>query len=410
MLIGAKFGNWDKLKDNRFLLSIQYENVLQSAAFAVCSDKVPMTAVHKKNPKPVGDSNAHASWNFRRGNASVRLLVQLGVEHGLTPDQLLFGSALKPADLDDLKGEIEASDELAVIANLIRLLPNVPGLGLEAGSRYRLTTYGIWGYALISSPTLHSAAELALRYLNLTYAFTHISMHSANGVTAFTLGDLEIPAEVRRFIVERDAVAIRVLQRDVFQAELPMLRITFKGPPPPYAPLYAKYLGMEPEFHAQYNRAEFPSHYLDLALPQANETTVAMCEDICRDLLNQRRSRHGCAAMVRNRLLHTPGKLPDMETIAAEMCMTSRTLRRHLVAEGTTFRDLVDEVRLILALELIETAHMGHKEIALRLGFHDLSSFIQAFRRWKGVTPSVYRSQLGLPVRVTRGARVQRSA
>lgn len=395
---------------DRFLSSIRYQSVLQSDTLAVRPDRSPMTAVLKKNLKPVGDPSAHASWNFRRGNASVRLLVQLGVEHGLSPQQLLMDSSLTPSDLEDLKGEIEASDELAVIVNLIRLLPNVPGLGLEAGSRYRLTTYGIWGYALISSPTLHSAALLALRYLNLTYAFTHFSMHSANGITSFTLGDLEVPAEVRRFVVERDAVAMRVLQRDVFQAELPLLKVSFKGPPPPYAGLYGKYFGVEPEFHAQYNRAEFPSHYMDLPLPQANETTVAMCEDICRDLLNQRRSRHGCAAMVRNRLLHTPGKLPDMETIAAEMCMTSRTLRRHLVAEGTTFRDLVDEVRLILALELIETAHMGHKEIALRLGFHDLSSFIQAFRRWKGVTPSVYRSQLGLPVRVTRGARVQRSA
>lgn len=356
------------------------------------------------------ESSPHASWNFRRGNGSVRILVQLGQEHGLTVDQILHGSSLTQASLDELKGEIEATDELIVIANLVRSLPHVPGLGLEAGSRYRLTTYGIWGYALISSPTLLSAAQTALRYLNLTYAFTHISMQTANGVTAFTLGDLEVPVEVRRFVVERDAVGLRVLQKDVFQAAIPLLRVCFKGPAPAYAHLYAQHFGIEPEFNAQSNRAEFPSHYLDLPLPQANDTTAAMCEDICRDLLNQRRSRHGCAAVVRNRLLHTPGKLPDMEAIAAELCMTSRTLRRHLVAEGTTFRDLVDEVRLILALELIETAHMGHKEIALRLGFHDLSSFIQAFRRWKGVTPSVYRSQLGLPVRVSRTARIQHSS
>ncbi|MDE1997622.1 MAG: AraC family transcriptional regulator [Burkholderiales bacterium] len=368
-----------------------------------------MTSGLAKNPKS-NQTSPHASWNFRRGNASVRLLVQLGIDHGLTVDQVLQGTALTPASLEDLKGEIEATDELAVITNLVRLLPHVPGLGLEAGSRYRLTTYGIWGYALISSPTLHSAAHLALRYLNLTYAFTHISMQAGHGITSFTLGDLEVPAEVRRFVVERDAVAVRVLQKDIFQSAIPLHRIAFKGAAPSYAHLYVHYFGVEPEFNAPYNRAEFPSHYLDLPLPQANENTVAMCEDICRDLVNQRRSRHGCAAVVRNRLLHTPGKLPDMETIAAEMCMTSRTLRRHLVAEGTTFRDLVDEVRLILALELIETAHMGHKEIALRLGFHDLSSFIQAFRRWKGVTPSVYRSQLGLPVRVTRSTRMQRQA
>ena len=366
-----------------------------------------MQTAQIKSPKVPQDQNAHASWNFRRGTASVRLLATLAMEHGLTMEQVLQGTSLTPAILHDHKGEIEAGDELTVITNMVRLLPHVPWLGLEAGARYRLTTYGIWGYALISSPTLHSAAELALRYLSLTYAFTHITMTSAHGVTSFTLGDLEVPPEVRRFIVERDAVALRTLQKDIFQAAIPLHRITFKGPAPAYASKYLDHFGIEPQFSASANRAEFPSQYLDMPLPQANEMTVSICEEMCRDLLNQRRSRHGCAAVVRNRLLHTPGKLPDMETIAAELCMTSRTLRRHLVAEGTTFRDLVDEVRLILALELIETAHMGHKEIALRLGFHDLSSFIQAFRRWKGVTPSVYRSQLGLPVRVSRSTRVQ---
>ena len=367
-----------------------------------------MSSNTSRHSRGVDELSPHASWNFRRSAASVRLLLQLGQEHGLSTEQVLDGTGLSMAAFDDRKLEIEASDELRVIGNLVRLLPHVPWLGLEAGSRYHLTSYGIWGYALISSPTLHSAADLALRYVNLTYAFTHVSMETSNGVTAFSFGDLEVPPDVRRFIVDRDTVGLRVLQKDVFQSAIPLLRVTFKGPAPSYAAMYTQHFGVMPEFNASSNRAEFPSHYLDLPLPQANEATMAMCEEMCRELINHRRSRHGCAAVVRNRLLHTPGKLPDMETIAAEMYMTSRTLRRHLVAEGTNFRDLVDEVRLILALELIETAHMGHKEIALRLGFHDLSSFIQAFRRWKGVTPSVYRSQLGLPVRVTRGSRLQR--
>lgn len=191
-----------------------------------------MTTGSTKTARAPIETSPHASWNFRRGNGSVRILVQLGQEHGLTIDQILQGSSLTQASLDDLKGEIEATDELTVIANLVRLLPHVPGLGIEAGARYRLTTYGIWGYALISSPTLLSAAQTALRYLNLTYAFTHISMQTANGVTAFTLGDLEVPAEVRRFVVERDAVGLRVLQKDIFRRPFPCTGSASRGRPP----------------------------------------------------------------------------------------------------------------------------------------------------------------------------------
>lgn len=48
--------------------------------------------------------------------------------------------------------------------------------GVKAGKCYQLTAYGIWGFALIASPTLRSALELALRYLDLSYAFTRLKL------------------------------------------------------------------------------------------------------------------------------------------------------------------------------------------------------------------------------------------
>ena len=53
----------------------------------------------------------------------------------------------------------------------------------------------------------------------------------------------------------------------------------------------------------------------------------------------------------------------------------------------------------------MSTAESPDKEIAPLLGFHDLSAFIQAFRRWCGVTPSAYRQPLGQPARFVRRAR-----
>ena len=116
----------------------------------------------------------------------------------------------------------------------------------------------------------------------------------------------------------------------------------------------------------------------------------------CRGQPDARQQRTGVAATVRDRLLRNPGQIPDMEEVAAEMRMTSRTLRRHLTAEGATFRGLLEEVRSTLTEELMGGANLTHGEIAERLGYADVTTFIEAFRRWKGVPPSEFRKAQGL--------------
>jgi AraC-like DNA-binding protein len=349
----------------------------------------------------VTDESTHgARWNFRRGVASTRLLIQLAEELGMSHGELVGGLPLGPDVLDDPRGEVEAITELTVIERMVARLGHVPGLGLIAGSRYRLTTYGIWGYALISSPNLRSAAHMALRYLNLTFAFTDITLDEADGVATFTLGDDEVPAHLRRFVVERDAAGIQQITNDLFHRPVHALQsLSFRWPEPADVSAYEAVFGIRPRFNQSVNRSRLPSAMLDLPLPQAHPATATLCEQLCRQLLSERNDRPGVSARVRSRLMQTPGRMPSMEHIAAEWGMTSRTLRRHLVQEGVTFRELLDEVRVALACEMIGRANMGHREVADRLGFNDSSAFIQAFRRWKGVTPSEFRRTLGLPAR-----------
>ena len=62
-------------------------------------------------------------------------------------------------------------------------------------------------------------------------------------------------------------------------------------------------------------------------------------------------------------------------------------LRRRLDEEGSHFRQLLDEVRQALAEELLATGGLTLEEIAERLGYGEVSNFIHAFKRWKGVAP-----------------------
>ena len=70
--------------------------------------------------------------------------------------------------------------------------------------------------------------------------------------------------------------------------------------------------------------------------------------------------------------------------------MTSRTLHRRLLAEGTSFKQVLKEVRHALALEHIRAGRLSVEEIAQVLGYSDVANFRRAFRQWEGVAPSEY--------------------
>ncbi|MEZ4653285.1 MAG: helix-turn-helix transcriptional regulator [Candidatus Eisenbacteria bacterium] len=73
------------------------------------------------------------------------------------------------------------------------------------------------------------------------------------------------------------------------------------------------------------------------------------------------------------------------------MRVSVRTLQRQLAAEGTTFRDLLDQLRHELAIRHLESSRHAIGEIAFLLGFAEVSTFHRAFKRWAGKSPSEYR-------------------
>lgn len=79
---------------------------------------------------------------------------------------------------------------------------------------------------------------------------------------------------------------------------------------------------------------------------------------------------------------------PTLDRMAHSFGMSERSLRRKLVEEGVPFRILLDRVRQDLCgLYFMENKRlMG--EIAILLGYSDLSAFSRAYKRWYGTAPS----------------------
>ena len=325
----------------------------------------------------------------RRSAASSLLLVRLGEERGLPAEVVLQDTDLSLTDLQQPGAEVADADELAIIGSLVRGCDD-PGLGLAAGTRYHLTTYGIWGFALASSPTVRSALETGLRFVDLSFGFCRLRVEEDPDEVRLCLEEPDVPAQVRDFVLARDLAGLRTLVAEVTAGSLPLRRVAVSLPVPTDPAAWHQVLGVVPEFGAPLTLAALDPAVLEQPLPQSDELAAATMQAQCRALLDQRARRSGVAGQVRDLVLRDPGAPLTSAEAAAALAVSERSLRRHLAAEGTSYRSLTDEVRQALAEELLRTGGLSVEQVARRLGYAEPASFTHAFTRWKGLSPRAW--------------------
>lgn len=332
-------------------------------------------------------------WNFARSPASVLLMIEYGRGRGIAPAALLKGSHLTLRQLADPDFTVTAAQELAVASNLLESTGHEAGLGLKLGLSYRLSAYGLLGYGLLSSATGQEAVALAQRYLALTYAYVGITFRRAGRQDVATFEpSKELPAPLRRFFVERAMGATCRVLRDVIgnDFELAAFDIAFEEMPGDRRQV----LGARIRHGQRGNAIAFGHDYLKRPLPQANAVTAAMCERMCAELLSRRRVRLDMASFLAEYLsIRAFERPPRLREVAALLNTSERTLKRRLKEEGASFRDISNEVRKSKAQALVAAGRVSMSEIAQILGFSDLSSFSQAYKRWTGAAPSSVRQQ-----------------
>lgn len=297
-------------------------------------------------------------WGYPRAVAGVALLLEHGRSGGMNDEALLTGTGLTAAGLETAV-EVTAAQELRVVRNLRGGLGEV---GAAVGRRYRAGTFGVLGFALLASPTVGAAMSVALRFLDLSHAFALPRVELDGDRVHIVVDGAGLPPDVRRFLVERDAAAIRALLAEVG--------------------------GLSPRRGARGDaiRLTLASTDLQRPLSQSDPAALAVGEDICRTVVARRRERPGLPGEVRVLITQRLATGAPMPAVAAAAGLSERTLRRRLAVDGTSYQRLLDEVRESLALELLRSLPV--QDVAVRLGYAESSSFILAFRRWTGRTPT----------------------
>jgi len=156
----------------------------------------------------------------------------------------------------------------------------------------------------------------------------------------------------------------------------------------------ARFVGTEVEFSTDRDEFALNIDARELPLihsdPYLNDLLVKYCEAALAD-------RRGDTSQLRTRIENAIASvLPHgrvfVEDVARSLGMSERTLARKLSDEGLNFTEILQQLRRDLAVRYLGDRKLHVSKIAWLLGFHEVSAFTHAFKRWTGKTPGQMRA------------------
>jgi AraC-like DNA-binding protein len=318
-------------------------------------------------------------------------LVDLGCPAG----EILRNVNLAVDDVHSPKSRISLAELMTACENAIRLASD-PHLPYRIGTSIHVSAYGMYGFAILCCPDFRKAMAFAELYHALAAPLATIEFTEADGLASWVIEPNARAAtdpQLYRFITEMQIGIHISLMRDIMGPTFTPDRISLAYPQAHDFGLPAEQIGCPLSFASSANRIVFRSAWLDQAANLGNKTTYPAVVALCDDLLSDLKSRIGVAGEIRALLLRELTSPPSLATIAKRLDVSDRSLRRQLREQGISFRGLLDELRMQIALKYLRTTRLANEDIALALGFSDAANFRRAFRRWTNKSPSEIRTK-----------------
>ena len=331
---------------------------------------------------------------------AIKQYLQAAQELGVDTDALLSQCDIDKALLDDNSQRLELTKFEQLLAGLIKTSGH-PHFGLYASRFIMPSTYASLGLISISANTLRECIELVPTYEPLVgdMGVTELIICGDNFLQAWHC-QLEDPL-VRRHVTEAVLSSWFCYGQQMLGLEGELLAVQFQHDADSGSSEirskqtqsndYQDIFGCQPSFSCQYNGLLMPSEILDFSLPQANpqlQQSLIQHADDSLQQLQQPSPFFGRAQAALAQLLQQPSF--DKAALAQALGISGRTLQRRLQEHGSSYQQLLSQVRLEQAKKLL-LQDFSLDQISQQLGFSETRSFLRSFKQSSGTTTGQFR-------------------
>jgi AraC-like DNA-binding protein len=270
-----------------------------------------------------------------------------------------------------------------------------PYFGLDLGSSFQLQQLGPF-YALMSNAdSLRTALNIFARFQSAWQTRTSLLISSDIETTSYTYAIEDAAIWPRHQDAEFTLAAMTTLIRQLGMPRWSPRQVEFEHAMTTRGVRLRDFFRAPVTGNARFNRLTIDNADLDRPKHSggmAEAKAMAVVERHLRDLLSEEpdigQTFRDC---VTNCVAKRLGRASvELDIIAKELSLSTRSLRRKLDEEGTSFREILQAQRLIKAEKLLRDGRLQISELATYLGYSDVAVFSRAFKAWTGSSPSNY--------------------
>lgn len=264
-----------------------------------------------------------------------------------------------------------------------------PCIGLNVGAHFLARHWGRLGYLIMAGENGLEGVHFIQRFARIVTNALDLRWHWDAGTLQCDFSIL-VP-NVSRHVCDYFVSSSLSLSKATHQDVAPFHTVFFQHDDGGCAERYVQMLECECRFNAPWNRILVERQNLHRESRLRDPRLKKILEEHAEQVLQKLASTDELIGQVRQRILQQlPNGVPALKEISEQLGQNERTFQRTLARLGHNYQDMVDELRMNLALEYIRNDY-NFLDIAMLLGYSEQSAFHRAFKRWTGQPPSRFK-------------------
>ena len=295
---------------------------------------------------------------------------------------------------------LDVPNQRIPVDNVVRLLEQsaqasgCESLGLRMAEHRQLSDFGEVSLLLSHLPNLRQALQVIVQYRHLFNDSLALFIEEAGKTVIIreeVITDIAMPSR------QATELAVGVMYR-FCAAQVGVgtnwhpISVNFTHDAPADLSIHKRLFGCKLEFGSEFNGIVCQAADLDIANPLANAAMARHAQRYLDSLLVETQQSLLFDVRKATYLLLPMGRA-TIEQISRTLGMNVRTLQRHLEESGTTFSELINDVRRDLVLRYLQNPGYSMGHIADMLGYSMPSSFTRWFSAQFGMPPATWRSR-----------------
>lgn len=330
----------------------------------------------------------------------VKTILSRATEEGVDIAPLLAKEGLTTAEINNR--ETLDAETFGAIYQAIMTITQDEYFGMLSAGKLPNGTFRMMCHAIIHASTLGSAIRRASDFHEICKGANIKPVLDVEGKTAtmrFTGLD-HMSTEESQAVIEskpKTSVCTTLSMWHHFISwligqKIPLIAAHFAFPEALALPQSQTIFQSPVRFNEPISKITFSRHYLDYPIVHTEATLHSFLKTAPYQLLTMVEDEETLSAQVVALIGRDCSIPPPTATeVAQALNISTSTLRRRLMEEGTSYQLLKDETRKESAVRYIMAPQLAISEVAALMGFEELSAFYRSFKRWTGKTPNEYR-------------------